>query len=373
MRQKMLSILKASPLGNNRGSMIILTAVALVAMFAFAALTIDGAEMMTTRNQLQAAADAAALAGASGLMPPGGSKDSAINRAIAIAANNQAEQDVKRPVNITAADITFPNPGQIRVRTHRTAGTGDALVAYFLRIVNPSSNNLTDVTATATAEVYDVCSSDCLKPWSIPDRWDDVNGNGKLDPGENYDPITTGYQAPGDVGMSAVLKMGSPSGTIAPGQYFPIDLPPLNCNCGVNPQTGGDQYRWNIGNCNQYIVGPGDQLQLEPGNKVGPTSQGVQQLIDQDPGAYWDASTNTVMGSSYGKSPRVILVPFFDPTSPPTSGRNYVTVTKIGAFFIEGVRGNGDVTGRFISASVDGPKCTVQNPGTFIHGLALIQ
>jgi hypothetical protein len=120
-------------------------------------------------------------------------------------------------------------------------------------------------------------------------------------------------------------------------------------------------------------VGPGDQLQLEPGNKVGPTSQGVQQLIDQDPGAYWDASTNTVMGSSYGKSPRVILVPFFDPTSPPTSGRNYVTVTKIGAFFIEGVRGNGDVTGRFISASVDGPKCTVQNPGTFIHGLALIQ
>jgi hypothetical protein len=79
------------------------------------------------------------------------------------------------------------------------------------------------------------------------------------------------------------------------------------------------------------------------------------------------------MGSSYGKSPRVILVPFFDPTTPPTSGRNYVTVTKIGAFFIEGVRGNGDVTGRFISASADGPKCVVQNPGAFIHGLALIQ
>src|SRR5262249_46825136 len=36
MMRQMLSMLKASPLGNNRGSMIILTAVALVAMFAFA-------------------------------------------------------------------------------------------------------------------------------------------------------------------------------------------------------------------------------------------------------------------------------------------------------------------------------------------------
>jgi Flp pilus assembly protein TadG len=370
MRQ-MLSRIAKSPLGNNRGSVLILAAVALVAMFAFAALTIDGASMMTTRNQLQAAADAAALAGATGLV--NGDQALATQRAITIASNNLAEQDIKRPVVITAADVTFPAPGRIRVRTHRTHATGDALVGYFLRIINPTSDNLTDVTAVAAAEVYDVCASDCLKPWSIPDRWDDVNGNGKLDPGETYDPITTGYQAPGDVGVTAVLKMGNPQQTMAAGQYFPIDLPPMNCPCGIAPQTGGSTYRDNIANCNQYVVGPGDQLQLEPGNKAGPTSQGVQALIDQDPGAYWDSSTKSVMGSAFGKSPRVILVPFFDPTSPPTSGRNWVNVTKIGAFFLEGVQGNGDVTGRFIKATVDGPKCAVQNPGTLIKGLALVQ
>lgn len=371
MKRWMLSTMKKTPLGNNRGSMIIMTAVALVVMFAFAALTIDGAELMTTRNQLQAAADAAALAGASGLID--GNQATATARAIAIAGQNQAEQDIKRPVIITAADVTFPQAGRVKVRTHRTTGTGDALVAYFLKIVNPASNNLTDVTATATAEVYDVCKSDCVKPWSIPDRWGDTNGNGRWDAGEAYDPVTTGYQAPGDVGAQIVLKQGDPHNTMAPGQYYPIDLPPINCGCGSGPVKGGSQYRWNIDNCNQYTVGVGDELLLEPGNKVGPTKQGVQGLIDQDPGAYWDSSTNSIKGSAFGKSPRVILVPFFDPQIPPQSGRNSVFVTKVGAFFLEGIQGNGDVTGRFISTAVDGPKCVVQNPGSFLKGLALVE
>lgn len=371
MKRWIVSTMKRTPLGNNRGSMIIMTAVALVAMFAFAALTIDGAELMTTRNQLQAAADAAALAGASGLVA--GDQALATARAITIAGQNQAEQDIKRPVIITAADVTFPTATQVRVRTHRTNATGDALVAYFLKIVNPASNNLTDVTATATAEVYDVCQSECVKPWAIPDRWDDANGNSRYDTGEAYDPISTGYQAPGDVGVQAVLKVGNPQQAIAPGQFFPIDLPSLDCNCGVDPIPGGSEYRWNIGNCNQYMIGVGDRVAVEPGNMVGPTKQGVQDLIDADPGAYWDGSSQSIMGSAFGKSPRIILVPFFDPTSPPTSGRNWVRITKVGAFFLEGVQGNGNVTGRFIKATVDGPKCVVQNPGTFLKGLALIQ
>ena len=41
-------------LGDERGSIIIMAAVAIVALFAFAVLTIDGAMLMTTKNQLQA-------------------------------------------------------------------------------------------------------------------------------------------------------------------------------------------------------------------------------------------------------------------------------------------------------------------------------
>ena len=358
-------------LGNNRGSVMIMAAVALVALFGFAVLTIDGAMLMTTKNQLQAAADAAALAGATGLLE--GSQNTARARAIAIAANNQAVQDSRRPVLITEADVTFPAAGIVRVVTHRTQATGDPLRTYFMRIVNPISANLTDITAVAAAQIYDVCASDCVKPWAIPDRWDDVNANNALDPGELYDPDITGYNAPGDVGEPITLKVGNPQDAISPGQFFPIDLPPLDCTCGVDPQSGADQYRWNIGNCNPYTVAPGDRLQVKPGNMVGPTNQGMQILIDQDPNAYWSNADQTVMGSAYGWSPRIVLVPFFDPSNPPESGRNWVEVTKIGAFFLEEING-GMVTGRFIKANVGGTACEgEEGEGTFIGGIRLVE
>jgi hypothetical protein len=358
-------------LGNDRGSVIIMAAVALVALFSFAVLTIDGAILMTTKNQLQAAADAAALAGASGLV--NGSQDVATARAIQFASFNRAVEDTRRPVIISAADVTFPEDGMIRVRTHRTEATGDPLHTYFMRIVNLGSNNLSDVSAVAAASVYDVCAADCVKPWAIPDRWDDVNGNGQMDAGEPYDPVATGYQAPGDVGASIVLKVGNPQQAISPGQFFPIDLPPLDCPCGISPETGGAQYRWNISNCNPYTVGPGDRLQLEPGNMVGPTQQGMQELIDLDPGATWNASAQTIEGSAFGLSPRVVLVPFFDPASPPVQGRNWVRIVKIGAFFLEAMGPGSEVRGRFIKVTIDGEPCAVKTAGTFVKGIQLVE
>lgn len=362
---------RAMRFGNERGSVVIMAAVAMLALFAFGVLVIDGAMLMTTKNQLQAAADAAALAGASGLIA--GNEQTATDRAIRFASFNQAIQDTRRPVIISAADVTFPAEGMVRVRTHRTLATGDALRAYFLRIVDPGSNNLTDVSAVAAASIYDVCASDCLKPWAIPDRWDDANGNNRMDNGETYDPVGTGYLAPGDVGASIILKVGNPQQAISPGQFFPIDLPPLDCACGIAPETGGSQYRWNIANCNPYTVGPGDRLQLEPGNMVGPTAQGMEELIAADPGAYWDDIEGTVKGSRFGLSPRIVLVPFFDPSSPPISGRNWVRVVKIGAFFLEEMGNGSEVRGRFIKVTVDGEPCASPNEGTFVQGIRLVE
>lgn len=358
-------------LGNDRGSVIIMTAVAIVALFAFGVLAIDAAMLMTTKNQLQAAADAAALAGATGLVE--GSQATATDRAIRFASFNQAVQDTRQPVVISADDIEFPEEGMIRVRTHRTAAAGDPLRTYFMRIVDLGSDNLTDVTAVAAAKVYDACGSDCVKPWAIPDRWDDVNGNGAMDAGEAYDPVVTGFQAPSDVGASIVLKVGNPQQTMAAGQFFPINLPPLDCECGEDPLTGARWYRWNIANCSPYSVEPGDRLQLEPGNMVGPTSQGMQQLIAADPTAYWDDAENTVKGSAWGMSPRIALVPFFDPTIPPESGRNWVRVVKIGAFFLEEVGPGSEVRGRFIKVTIDGAPCAVASEGSFIEGIRLVE
>lgn len=357
--------------GDNRGSITIMVAVALVALFAFAVLVIDGAMLMTTRNQLQAAADAAALAGASGLVE--GSEAVATERAIRFASYNVAVQDLRRPVVITEDDVTFPEAKMIRVRTHRTQATGDPLRTYFMRIVDTASANVTDVSAVAAARFFDVCGSDCVKPWAIPDRWDDVNGNGALEPGELYDPDLTGYSAPGDVGASIVLKVGNPQQAIAPGQFFPINLPPLDCACGVDPESGAAQYEWNIANCSPWSVAPGDRLQVEPGNMVGPTRHGMEDLMAADPNAYWSESEQTVKGSAFGLSPRIALVPFFDPSSPPTSGRDWVRVVKLGAFFLESVGPGSEVRGRFIKVTVPGTPCAGETENSFLKGIALVE
>lgn len=357
-------------LADRQGSVMISVAVALVALLSFCILAIDGSILMTTKTQLQNAADAAALAGATGLLE--GSEQIATDRAIAFAGYNDAVQATRSPVIIDASDVEFLANNVIRVNTHRTRATNDALRTYFLRVVNPLGDNLAEVTASATAQAFDVCSSRCLRPWSIPDRWDDANANNVYDEGELYHPDATGYLAPADVGTAIVLKVGNPQQAIAPGQFFPVNYPPLD-HPDAAPLTGGDWYREWMTECEPFSVGIGDRLQLEPGNMVGPTAQGVEDLIAKDPGAYWDAASQTVMGSAYGLSPRIGLVPFFDPTMPPESGRNWVTVTKVGAFFIEGVGPGGNVNARFIQVTQTGEPCAGGGIGnSLVKGILLI-
>ena len=392
-----IATFKFPRLGGCQGSAMIMITVAVVALFAFAILAIDAAILMTTKTQLQNAADAACLAAASGMGE--GSESLATERAITYASYNFAVQDSLSPVVITPADVTFPEANTVKVVTHRTVATGDPLRNYFLRIVSLALLKTTDVTASATAKIGQVCFSDCIKPWAVPDRWDDLNEDGKYDyaepwtdldsngvwntgepwkdlnfngvydPDEPYDPIGTGFLPATDIGVQIVLKVGNPQQSIASGHFFPVDFPALGGE--ENPISGGDQYREWIAICAPYIIGIGDSLQLEPGNMVGPTVQGVQELIDMDPTAYWDSENNTIAGSAWGLSPRAIKVVFFDPTFPPKSGKNYVFVAKIGAFFLETIQPGNEIIARFTLITSPGAPCPPGAPPSFIKGIYL--
>jgi len=158
------------------------------------------------------------------------------------------------------------------------------------------------------------------------------------------------------VGAQVELKLGDPNDTITSGFFYAVDFPPLNSGQG-SPETGGAQYRWNIINETPYSVEVGDWLQIEPGNMQGPTGQGLRALIDLDPNAYWDNGTNTVQGSDFGTSPRVVKLALFDPQATPPSGRNHVVVSKLAAFFIEGSGHQGTVIGRFMGQTTTGSPC----------------
>jgi hypothetical protein len=171
--------------------------------------------------------------------------------------------------------------------------------------------------------------------------------------------------------LRITLKTGQPHDAIVPGFFYAVDLPPLHDPAG-EPETGGDKYREHIAECAPYTIMLGDSLQVEPGNMVGPTKQGVRDLIDQDPGATWDPNTKSVVGSAYGLSPRVVKIAFFDPRFTPKSGRNYVVVSKLGGFFLESVNGQSDVTGVFMGLTTPGEPCQGGEP-TFLISLHLVR
>jgi hypothetical protein len=264
--------------------------------------------------------------------------------------------------------------------------------------------------AFAQSNCAALCTVQCVKPISIPDRWDDatgipgymgglvggkltpnwrnngrwdsealvgdVNGNGLYDPGdayedrngngiydsELYDPATTGYRPAVDLGLELTLK-GSFSSSAFPGQYQVVDFPPVNRG---TPLTGGEPYAENWNGC-AGAVGPGDRCQLEPGSLSGPTNQLMRDVIARDPGAYWDPNTQSVEGSLFAQSPRIVFIPVHDPRIPITSANLVVRVTRIVAFFMEQMEGSGEVRGRFLRAIGSGDACVGGGDGFVVE------
>jgi Tfp pilus assembly protein PilX len=112
---------------------------------------------------------------------------------------------------------------------------------------------------------------------------------------------------------------------------------------------GAARYRRNICTCNSSIIDLDTEYLIEPGNMVGPTYQGMQALIAEDPDAYWDEQTNTVV-SQYGMdSPRVVTVSLFDPAEIDKPGRQYIRFNNFARVFLEEQVDRQDpVTGRFL-------------------------
>jgi hypothetical protein len=155
-----------------------------------------------------------------------------------------------------------------------------------------------------------------------------------------WQPGATGYNATTDKGLQIILKANNQN-KVNPSMYNPWDLP---------GSVGGNDYRNNIAGCNSNLVKIQDNMIPENGNMTGPTQQGITDLIAQDPGAYWNTSCNCVMGSAFAKSPRVAVVPLYNPLvyaqgqQTGKSGPQLQVANYLG-FFIEGMSG-GNVTGR---------------------------
>jgi Flp pilus assembly protein TadG len=380
------------------GTVLIYTALAIFALAAMGILAVDVSRLLVTRTQLQNAADAGALAGAL-MYVNGGEPTVAEVRAQAARITSMNKSfGMEGDEEIELDQITVRvNQEQMRVEVE----THSVVSQYFLGLAEALTDNTGDVSAIAAARLGELCSASCMKPWSIPDRWDDQsdvgypawqnngfydkeeftdqNDSGYWEQGESwedlnndgkynlefYDPEVTGYQADKDHGFQLELKANNNTKPAA-GQYWPIDLP---------DDVGGSDYRWNITHCNPAAVQPGDDLWTENGNMVGPTAHGMRELYDMDPDAYWDDGCACIEGSDpeFSVSPRIGLIPIHDPRISIETGKKTLRITKIAAFFIEEIRGNGIVVGRFLKVQMPGQPCQGgETAGGFLWNLSLV-
>lgn len=377
-----MSRVRTQSIRNERGIALALMAVSVAALLGVLALAIDLSMLFKTRNEAQRAADASALAGASAFLNQTGILAVPAAQALALeyAQRNTMTGGPIQPGEVTIQVI--PDSEKVRVWVNRAeVGT------WFARIFGI---NFMPVGAKAAAEATLAGAGKCVKPFAVPDLWfetsvgpppspgqpgQDVNANRIWDSGEGwefepvnsdlyarYDPsdvgglaTQTGYGsawrngfAPpsvNDYGLSITVKAQRPGEAIASGFFYPWR---------IGESSGAKDYKNNIFGCNPAPVELGVPYDIENGNMVGPTRQGVDSLIGLDPDAYWDplyvngdGRIGAVQGTSYGdwrNSPRVIPVGLFDPNQLAGiqgAGSLQVTFNDIALLFLEGLVGNG--------------------------------
>jgi hypothetical protein len=322
--------------------------------------------LFTARGEAQRVADAAALAGAGAFLDGWDQpwvEETARNYAIEYGALNTVRA---QGVEILPEDVTVDlAQHRVTVVVRRTSERGSAVATWFARVFGVDE---VDVAALATAEAAPAGAAICLMPFTLPDAWDDENDNYKLDAGENYDQIDTGYGSDwrdgvpshngidpngttydDDFGRPMIIKEGDAEGNVVDSWFFPWDVPQVE----GQPIVGADRYRWNIENCNTSVVQLGEKYMFENGGMTGPTKKGVEARIAKDKDARWDVDADSVVGSAYRpwrSSPRIVKLPLFDPTQELKPGKKPIEFNNFTDFFIDGLQGK-DVVGRFLYAT----------------------
>ncbi len=426
---------------STRGGTLIIVAVAMVALMSAMALAIDLGMLFKNRSDAQRSADAAALAGASAFLDAFGpaAVDPARNRAVEYLGYNSVGND---PIDVSSSVQTnllggvlldslpeavvrvIPDEFKVRVEVRRANNE-----TWFGRLFG---QNFMPVRAIAAARATPAGAARCLKPFAIPDIWHDANGdldgdhvwdmptnkdfdNGEVwrfgdDPGDyytKYDPSVlspvppqTGYGSTyrtdvnKDWGREIKMKVTNPNDVsqAQSGIFFPWSLPNEEVTSECKFETGGEMgaasYRANICNCNTSPITLDTPYPIKTGNMVGPTHQGVKELIAMDNTAYWDPSYIDPETGHQGRiahsgpsefadnpmgSPRVIKVAMYDPSQITKSGMQNIEFNNFAMFFIEEQANQKDpVKGRFLFyvAGDDSPGATT---GPLVRKIRLVE
>jgi len=374
---------------NRKGVFVVLFGILFTVLMAAGAIAIDFSRIWAMRNELQTAADAAALSGAVQLnKPPKNLFFDVDTAARGIASKNLA---MGAPTTVDSVvwgqwqDNTTPphfNPGVV------PANAVQAWVSHSTRGLIMQALGITAPTVHANAIAWadaPISTTNCIRPWAIPyevlmgrvnllrtddpsisgDPYSRANLTRPFDPINDMNALRNGDPA----NLRFTLKLGQNSnanngaidnGTLVngqPGNFQAVALPKYwdfatQSLANPGPTRGGSAYADAIAGKNCFKLAIGDSLMTETGNKVGPTVAAADKsdpqtapfgvcdsIVDnkQDPvnnGKCMNAASPT----GYGVEIKAAF--YFCPSS--CSGRSVVGVNLLGSFTLEKIYPNSD-------------------------------
>jgi len=341
-----------------RGSILAMSALGMLSLLLAVGLGVDITHLYLAKNELQNAADASALAGASGLnFTPSGILD----------ATERAEKEMNKyefnnqGVVFTDDNVRFANnlsdfDGGPGLNKTAAAAPGIASTIRFVKVITPespvpmsfvgfvlgSSRNLTAQAVAGVSAPLNVFMG-YLPLLPISD-----NSLATFTPGNLY----TIRSAPGN--------------SISPGNYQILAI----------DGSGGADDRIDLGSAVQNPVGPGGYVSTKPGVTSGAIRQGINTRFDDyasgmDP-ADFPPDTNIKEGITYNQylaglpadsqtpshdgvdGRRVVLLPITT-MSQVENGRTTVQIDHFGAFFLRSKVSGGsglDIEAEYIGISV---------------------
>lgn len=371
-------------LRNRRGAIAIFTVLLFLALITSAAVVVDIARMQYMRNELQTAADAAALAGAVQLLRT--PKTDAVAKAQLFGQSNAL---MNTSVTVNDTDVVYGNWDRT-ARTFTPNGndpfTADAIqvtvraTSSYL-IANALGWGTKPVAARSVAWAGpSVSRATCMKPWALwygllMQRINAYEGT-STDPTRAMTPEDLqALREMSDAQRTFTLFLGnSQQGQVLnSGNYYAVDLPPVRYADGTagNPLTGGSPYSDALagvdknGNPICYSVGVGDVLQTEPGAMLGPTKQGVVPAICA-------TLSGTTCLDANGNSP-IIKSAFWTQTASKGNGKFDVTVQIVGSFALKNFDNrNASITGVFQPIQDNG-QIANENTTTTLQRIILVK
>lgn len=346
---KMLSIEKRK---GERGSILAVSAIGMLSLLLAVGLGVDISHLYLAKNELQNAADAAAIAGASGL----DFNASGITRAADRAVQEMNKYDFNQQnIGFSRANVLFAKDLDGPYMSEGAAKSGTTASGIrFVQVTTPQSPVKISFVASVLGNTMNL-KADAVAGVSVP-----LTSFAGYLPVSVVDDDALSTIKPGNL----YTFRGAPQGSVSPGNYQILAI----------DGSGAADDRIGLASGVKNVVGPGGYVDTKPGVSAGAVRQGINTRFDDyasgvDPVDY-PPDTNVKEGITYQQyidgsptqSPtheavfgrRVVLIPIVK-KSQFDGGRTTVQIDHFGAFFLRSkVQGGngGDIQAEYIGIGV---------------------